>query len=423
MKKQIPVLFTIIFSILCAAAAQAEELSDYLEEALGGNAALQAARADFRISSEQTKQTGILPDPKLSVQYYLVPVETRTGPQNAAIGLSQSVPWFNKLSLLREISDHDAAIAGAKLAGVELAITRQVKTAFIEYAFLGRSQQSMAENLELLRYLEGVARSRYAGGKATFFDVLKIQIEMTKIQEKSASLADRAVPLRVHINNLLGTEQDRARTAPESLPEVILAKESAAIHALALENAPLLQSARQRIAKARSARELAETAFYPDFNFSIKTILTGSAEYGEPKDSGKDPVIAGLNINLPIFYGKRQAGVAKQTAAIDKAQSTQQQQLRLLTTHIEQELFSYREAERKLRMYRDSLLPKVKQQLEVAVNGFQSGETTILELIDAEKNLLHFSLSKDRALADRALAVARLESQTGVVLADWSRSK
>ena len=134
-------------------------------------------------------------------------------------------------------------------------------------------------------------------------------------------------------------------------------------------------------------------------------------------------IIAGLNVNLPIFYGRRQAGVAAQVATIKMEQSNQQQQLRLLTTHIEQELFAYREAERKLLMYRDDLLPKVKQQLEVAVNGFQNGETTILELIDAEKNLLRFSLSKDRALADRALAVARLESRVGVVLTTWNNKQ
>ncbi len=413
----------ILFVLLISPSVQAENLSDYLEEALTGNDTLQSARAKFRVSNEQNRQIGVLPDPKLSVQYYLEPVETRTGPQNASIGLSQLVPWFNKLSLLRKIGDHDVAIAGAKLASVELDITRQVKTAYIEYAFLGRSQQTMTDSLELLRYLEGVTRSRYAGGKTTFFDVLKIQIEMSKTQEKSDSLADRATPLRVHINNMLGTEQERDRQIPVDLPEVTLLKDEDSIHSLALQNAPLLQSARQAIAKARSAKELAETAFYPDVNFSIKTILTGAAEFGDPPDSGKDPIIAGLNVNLPIFYARRQAGVAARVAGIEMAQANQQQQLRLLTSRIEQELFAYREAERKLLMYRDDLLPKVKQQLEVAVNGFQNGKTTILELIDAEKNLLDFSLSKDRALADRALAIARLESQVGVVLTSWSTKK
>ena len=406
-----------------APATETNSLADYLEQALEGNDSLGIAKAKFQISTAQTRLSGVLPDPKLAVQYYLEPVETRTGPQNASLAISQAVPWFNKLSLLRTLSDHDAAIAGAKLASVELDVAMQVKTAYIEYAFLGRSQQTVAENLELLRYLEGVARSRYIAGKATFFDVLKIQIEISKAEEKTASLSDHAFPLRVHINNLLGTEQERSRAIPVHLPDVVLEKNGEIIHSLAIKNAPLLHSARELIAKARTGKELAENDFYPDFSFSIKTIFTGNAEFGSPADSGKDPIIAGLNMTIPIFRDRRHAKVASQEANISAAQSYQQQQLRLLGTRIEQELFAYREAQRKLLMYQDDLLPKVKQQLEVAVNGFQSGETTILELMDAEKSLLRFGLSENRALADRALAIARLEAQAGVVLTTWDDRK
>ncbi|MCF8056658.1 MAG: TolC family protein [Desulfocapsa sp.] len=400
---------------------EADTLSGYLEQALTGNDALRKARAEFRISTEKTRQAGVLPDPKLVVQYYLQPVETRTGPQNAAIGISQSLPWFSKLALLREMSNHEVAIAGAGLAGVELAVARQVKEAYIEYGFLGLSQQTVADNIELLRYLEGVARSRYAAGKAPYFDVLKIQIELAKTEEKALALADQAYPLRVHINNLLGTEAERVRIIPHSLPLVVLEKSEDTIHSLSLLNAPLLQTGQQLIARARTGKELAEKDFFPDFNFSLNTILTGSAEYGDPPDSGRNPIIAGLNVNLPIFRDRRHAKVAEQEAGIMSAQSFQQEQMRLLETQIEQDLYAYREAQRKLMLYRDELLPKVKQQLEVAVNGFQSGENSILELIDAEKGLLIFGLAEKRALADRALAVARLEARAGVVLANWEQ--
>lgn len=395
-------------------------LSSYLSQAIQSNDALQRARAEFRISTAKNRQTGVLPDPKLTVQYYLEPVETRTGPQNAAIGISQALPWFNKLSLQRSLSDHDVAIAGARLAAVELDVARQVKEAYIEYGFLGRSQQTIKDNLELLRYLEGVARSRYVSGKTTFFDVLKIQIELAKSEEKALALTDQATPLRVHINNLLGTEPERVRAMPSVQQQVVLSLDEDAIHTAALQNAPLLQAARQRIAKARTGKELAEKDFYPDFNFSIKTILTGSAEFGDPPDSGDDPIIAGITLNLPVFRGRRHGKVAEQVAKISSARFSKQQETRSLTAEIERSLYSYREAQRKFSLYRDDLLPKIKQQLEVAVNGFQSGETTILELIDAEKSLLTFELAESRAAADRALAVARLESQAGVVLGKWN---
>lgn len=412
-------LIVLGFTVSLASAADPVSLENYLSQALQGNDALLRAQAEFSQSTEKRRQAGVLPDPKLAVQYYLQPVETRTGPQNASIGISQSLPWFNKLNLQRSRSDYDVAIAGARLAAVELDVARQVKEVYIEYGYLGRSQQTIADNLELLRYLEGVARSRYAAGNTTFFDVLKIQIEMARSQEKALALADQARPLMVRINSLLGTEAERARPIPDTLPQVLLGSDEERIHALALSNFPLLQDARQRIARARVSRELAEKDFYPDFNLSIKTIFTGAAEFGDPPDSGTDPVIAGITMNLPIFLDRRYGRVAEEEASIRSAQSLQTEQTRVLSAAIEKNLYAYREAQRKFLLYHDDLLPKVTQQLEVAVNGFQSGASTILELMDAEQNLLTFELAESRAKADRALAVARLESQAGAVLGEW----
>ena len=396
-----------------------DTLSAYLEQALIGNDSLRAARAKVRAATAKTRQAGTLPDPKLAVQYYLRPIETRTGPQQAALGIHQAVPWFGKLSLLRDLADHETVVAGAEVAAAELEVARQVKHAYIEYCFLGRSQQIITDNLELLRYLEGVARDRYTGGKATYFDVLKIQVELARTQDRVQTLEDQARPLLVRINNLLGVDPDLARPIPAHLPDVVLQKKADRLSALALKNAPLLRAAQERIAQARTGNELADKDFYPDFNVSLKTILTGGAEYGDPPDSGDDPIIAGLSINLPIFRDRRHAKTAEQKARISAAQALRRNEQRRIENKIEQGLYAYRDAKRRLALYRDELLPKTKQQLEVAVSGFQSGKNSILEIIDAEKSLLAFDLAVGRALADKALAVAELEARAGIVLADW----
>ncbi len=399
------------------------KLATYLEQALSGNDTLLAARAELRAASAKVRQAGVLPDPKLEVQYYLEPIETRTGPQQAALGIGQGLPWFGKLALMRKLSNHDEAVAKAKVAAVELDVARQVKEAYVEYCFLGRSQQIIADNLELLHYLENVARDRYTGGKATYFDVLKIQVELVRTEDQARTLTDQALPLRTRINNLLGTEAERALPIPERLPKVVLEKKAEDIYTVALANAPLLQAAQERIAKARTGKELAGKDFFPDFQVSLKTILTGSAEYGSPPDSGSDPVIAGISMNLPIFRDRIHAKLAEQEADINAARSLEEEQKRSLKNKIEQGLYSYRDAARRIALYRNELIPKVKQQIEVTVSGFQSGKNSILEIIDAEKSLLTFALTASRAVADRDLAVAGLEAQAGLVLATWTEDE
>ncbi len=394
-------------------------LAGYLRTALERNDEVRAARAQLEAATQKIRRTGVLPDPKLSVQYYLEPIETRTGPQNSAVALSQTVPWFGKLALQREKGEIDAAIAARRLATVELKVARQVKTTYIEYGLLGQSIRIVNENLEILRYLESIARTRYASGSASFVDVLKIQIEMDRVEEQGRDLADQAVPRRVDLNNLLGSEPETARPLPEGIPAVELGIGPARLLAALQSRSPRLAEARQAIDRAEKDRELARRDFYPDLTFSLKTIFTGRAEYGAPEGSGNDPVIAGVTLNLPIFTDRRHGAVAERSARILDARHRRDQLLRDLTTEVEQLLYRYREAERKIALFRDSLVPKIRQELEVALEGFQSGTYSILELMDAQRGLLDFELEESRALAERAITVARLEELSGTTLARW----
>ena len=79
-------------------------------------------------------------------------------------------------------------------------------------------------------------------------------------------------------------------------------------------------------------------------------------------------------------------------------------------------LFDYRDAERKLRLYRDSLVPKAEQSLKATSAAYEAGAGDFLDVLDAERVLLEFHLSRERALADRVRSFAELEMLTGTDL-------
>ena len=75
--------------------------------------------------------------------------------------------------------------------------------------------------------------------------------------------------------------------------------------------------------------------------------------------------------------------------------------------------FRFRDAERKIDLYRKTLLPKAGQSLEVTRQAFESGQVNFLDLVDAQRVLLEFRLSLERSLADRAQSLAELERLSG----------
>ena len=74
-------------------------LRSLVDYALIHNPRINAARQAHLGTLQQVPQASALPDPKLSYRYFFEEVETRVGPQEYAVGISQALPWFGKLKL------------------------------------------------------------------------------------------------------------------------------------------------------------------------------------------------------------------------------------------------------------------------------------------------------------------------------------
>ena len=81
----------------------------------------------------------------------------------------------------------------------------------------------------------------------------------------------------------------------------------------------------------------------------------------------------------------------------------------------EQAVFEHDDALRKLRLYRDGLVPKAEQSLNVSYAAYQAGELDFLSLIDAQQTLLSFELMLERAITDEMQSSAELEKFLGTM--------
>jgi len=91
------------------------------------------------------------------------------GPQGRGFGLAQMFPWFGKLRLR---GDGGGAPA---LRAERLRLYYPVKAAYYEYYYLARAIAVVEENLNLMKYLESVARALYQVAKAKHSDVIRAQ--------------------------------------------------------------------------------------------------------------------------------------------------------------------------------------------------------------------------------------------------------
>ncbi|HRV81577.1 MAG TPA: TolC family protein, partial [Planctomycetota bacterium] len=68
------------------------------------------------------------------------------------------------------------------------------------------------------------------------------------------------------------------------------------------------------------------------------------------------------------------------------------------------------DALRRIRLYRDSLVPRAHEALDLTLSAYTTGSASILDLLDAEQTLIEFELSHSRAKRDALQSRAQLEA-------------
>ncbi len=388
-------------------------INDYLILAFDRSPALRSAFHGWKAAVERSGYAGALPDPILSYGYFIENVETRVGPQNHRLGLRQSFPWFGTLGAKKDMATEQANAAFQKFESERLTLSYRVKAAYYDFYFLARDIEITQANLELVTFWESVARTKYKTALKQHPDVIRAQVELGKLEDQLLTLQDMIGPIEARLKAAINMPDSISLPPPSSIevPEVTISDIVLAGSVRAFN--PDLQSIRHMIAKEEAGVRLAKKASLPSFTIGIDYIEIGPAINPLTPESGKDPWIAGVSINLPIWFGKNNAKKREAEARYKQAEYRLIEAENQLQAYTEKTHFEMSDALRKVRLYRDGLIPKAEQLLNANYTAYQAGELDFLNVLDAQRQLLEFQRQYERALADTGIRQAELEMITG----------
>jgi cobalt-zinc-cadmium efflux system outer membrane protein len=388
-------------------------LNEYLAYAALNNADLEAAFYRWKAELERVQQVRTLPDPQFNYGFFAQPVETRVGPQEQRLGISQMFPWFGKLRLRGEAALEMADAAQQQYEHAKLMVFYRVKDAYYELYYLGRAVVVTTENRDLVQQFETVAKAKYESDTAMYADVIKAQTELDKLNDRLRTLQDFKGPILARLNAALNRPFNAPLPWPKATPIMHLDLDDQQLAAALVKDNPELRGLDSIAAKEKTGIALAKKEFFPDVRLGVDYTVTGEALNPATPGSGKDAVMVGVSINLPIWEGKYRAGVREAMARFQAALKQRIDRGNTLTSDLKLVLFKYQDASRKIALYRDALIPKADQTLKVTQRAFEAGKADFLSLIDAERVLLEFQLTYERALADHAQRLAELEMLLG----------
>jgi outer membrane protein TolC len=401
-----------------ASAAPAEakgvvSLAALVQEAMERNPEIQAARRAVEAKRARVPQAGAWPDPKLSVSYggnVLPPFTVMAGDPSSArqIMAEQEIPYPGKTRLRTEIASRDADAETLAYEAVWRRIAAEVKQAYFDLWFTDQSLSTLRKDHELLEKFEKIAEIRYSVGKAAQQDVLKAQVELTRIIERQTVLEQSRQSFQAQLNSLRNLPVDAPVGTPEQLEISHLGASLDELQAAAQANYPALKQQRTMVAENRLTVDLAKREVRPDFSVGYTYMQ---------RDRLPDMYGITFSTSLPIFrHRKQDKAIAEAAANLESSRQMEANELTMLRYRVKQEFLDIQASEQLVKLYSQAIVPQSSLALESSISSYETGAVDFLNVLGNFITVLDYELSTKQQIANHEKALARLEELTALNL-------
>ena len=395
----------------------AATMPDMIAYAYNENPDIAAAREAWRAKVESYHVVTGLPDPQLTTTYFPEPLQTRLGPQDWHVILSQKIPFPGKLSKAGEVVKTEAQIARLRLDKTVRTIAASIQASAHELIYIRAARQIAAQNAALLGQLRSSAETAYADDRAALLDVMKALSQTGQLRYDTLLLGELELTEITRLNGLLNRPPQAALGRINPPPRQPLPNSLEDLYQLAAAHQEDIRIAEQGVSRADSRVDLARYHYYPDFNVGLFYASIGAPDTPQrPPQAGKDALGVRLGLTLPLWVGKNQGRVNQANAERARAEALRQGRVNASRTDIHAAYFRLQNARRLIELYQTDLLPQAASALETTEAWFREGYAEFTDLIEAQATWYNFQLTLARAQADYGKHFARLEALVGYPL-------
>jgi len=356
-------------------------LAELIRESLDRRPELRQADALVRAERERVPQAGALQDPVLSLGIQNDGFKgIQVGKMDTSfyqVMVTQPLPWPGKLGLRTDVASTGVRLAEAAAARVHLTAKADVERAYLELVLV-RDRLALLTRLEALwAKAQGLARSRYETSEGAQSDILRAQLEQSRLRQRRWSLqAEERTRLQA-INRLRGRPLDEPLITSRTIGQLGLPPLPEAAEALvdAERRSPELLQARLQAQRADGQVALTRRERYPDLAVTAAIMPRG----------GLDPMWqAGVSVSLPIFSGRKQSrAVAESEARAAGSGDAAETVLQVLRLRVQDRLTLLESLLESARIYQDGLLIQSQATADSTLSQYRVGRVTFASVLES----------------------------------------
>jgi cobalt-zinc-cadmium efflux system outer membrane protein len=388
-------------------------LRELIQEAEQKNPQIAASFHAWQASRNVPKQVSALPETQLSVQQFSVgsprPFAGYSNSDFAYIGFgaSQDIPYPGKRQLRASVADHEADSMEAQTDSVRRTVVGSLKVVYFRLGYIQQTLGVLQRSDQLLNQVQEASEARYRVGLGNQQDVLKAQLQHTKILQEIAHHHEEEGLLEAQIKQILRRPQESPDIVTETLTVRTLTYSAAELSQKAREQNPDVHSKQASIRQQETKVELAHKNFGPDFNVSYT--------YEHTADKFRDYYMATFGIRLPN-RGRQKAELAEAQENQERARQELDAESQRVLSEVQQQYVRAKTSEERLKIYSDGLVPQSAATFQSALSAYQSNRQDFESLLSGFLDVLNLDLEYRNELVEHESALAELERLTGVDL-------
>jgi cobalt-zinc-cadmium efflux system outer membrane protein len=386
-------------------------LRELVQEAEQENPQIATSFHAWQASRNVPKQASELPETQLSVQQFSVgsprPFAGYSNSDFAYIGFgaSQDLPYPGKRQLRASVAEHEADSMEAQTDSVRRTVVGTLKMVYFHLAYIQQTLGVLQRSDALLTQVQEATEARYRVGQGNQQDVLKAQLQHTKILQEVAHHHQEEGLLEAQIKQVLGRPQESADIVAETLRLRALPYTAAELLQRAREQNPDVHSKQASIRQQEAKVQLAHKNFRPDFNVQYT--------YEHTASQFRDYYMATFGIRLPN-RGRQKAELAEAQENQERARQELDAESQRVLSEVQQQYVRAKTSEERLKIYSDGLVPQSEATFQSALSAYQSNRQDFESLLSSFLDVLNVDLEYQNELVDHESALAELERLTGV---------
>ena len=386
------------------------------------NLGLLAARYNIENAQAQEIVASAIPNPTIGVQ--VMELSSRPNYNSAAQGcspnttcgpaemymFSQLIEMAGKRGLRMESSAVATQAAESDFRDAVRILTNMVRDAYYTLLLAQKTRWLAQENFNHYKDIVSTNSLRLKAGDIAEGDFLRIEVESFKAQSDldnanaaiKQAQADLAVVLRWPDKSMQFAAQD-------SLPSIKdigqnFTEENLINKALPLR--PDLQGDKQRADQAAKDLTLARRLKYPDITLNV-------GETRDPSNTILNTYLVGISVPVPLFY-QYQGESSKAAVSLNQMLLAAQQTELDIRNDVVSSLSAWQSADAVVKRFEGQVLDRVLKIRQTAELAYSKGATSVLDLIEAQRNYKAIMLDYNNAVINRINAYYDLCKAIGI---------